>query len=143
MEVKEDTWLNSHLMSCPNCKEELQICDHSPFESSYVLYCDSCPKRVDVSVYEKPINNQTFDDIKIYEEKMLFIEQRLQPCDCGGHFRLTAKRRCLHCEEPLDLNEAQNIWLKGYWDDFETDEEEELMELKMQKFIVPPKWKMD
>ena len=50
--MEEDNWLNEYVITCPSCKHELQICDHSPFENGYYLYCSSCPKRVDISIYD-------------------------------------------------------------------------------------------
>ncbi len=128
-------------MDCPNCSKTLQICDHSPFEHSYTLYCSDCPKRVDVGVYE-PV----FEEIKDYssmpyEAVMQAIEKRLAPCDCGGKFLVSAKRRCLHCHYPLALREEQNVWLKEYWSDFDDEEEEEKVEQLMQSYIVEPQWK--
>jgi len=139
--MKDDNWLNKKYIKCPSCNEELQICDHSPYEHSYRMYCNLCPKRVDIGVYnsifEKVKNHKTLS----YEELLTEFENRLQKCECGGSYKLDSKRRCLHCESPLDLNEEQNVWLAAYWKEFDNDEEEDKIEEKMNKFIIKPKWK--
>jgi len=139
--MEEDNWLNKEHIQCPNCKKELLICDHSPMENSCRLYCDSCPRRVDIGLYES-----VYDDIENYKnlsynEVLIELEKRLDTCKCGGSFQLNAKRRCLHCNHALDLKEEQNVWLSEYWNEFDSEEEEESIEKKMNEFIVKPMWK--
>ena len=139
--MEDDNWLNKTDIECPNCNKELLICDHSPFEHSYTMYCSLCPKRVDIGLYE-PVYEDIKDYEKLpYEDLMIEFENRLENCECGGKYKLNSKRKCLHCSYPLELKEEQNVWLKGYWKEFESEEEEDRIEKKMSQFIVNPKWK--
>jgi hypothetical protein len=138
-EQEEDNWLNSYILECGNCKEDLYICDHSPFESSVRMYCDSCCKRVDISMYDT--NCDQYRDLE-YTELLKVFETKLERCVCGGSFQLNAKRRCLHCNHTLELKEEQNVWLAAWQDD--SDEELfDAVERKMKQFISNPVWKTD
>ncbi len=140
-ELEDDNWLNKKYINCPSCNETLLVCDHSPFEHSYRLYCNTCPKRVDIGLYEPVYDEiESVDDLS-YDNLLLEFEKRLEKCSCGGQFKLNAARKCLHCHTPLSLNEEQNVWLGNYWDETLNEEQEEFVEQKMQQFIVKPKWK--
>ena len=54
--MEDDNWLNKSNINCPQCKKELTIVDHSPFDDSCRLYCNSCPKRVEISYYDEVYN---------------------------------------------------------------------------------------
>ncbi|MBS9774567.1 MAG: hypothetical protein KGV59_05355 [Tenacibaculum sp.] len=139
--MEEDNWLNEKIIKCTKCGNELKVCDHSPFEHSYRLYCNSCPKRVDIGTYEKVFEEiENYDELS-YEQIMIELEKRLQNCECGGEFMMNSKRRCLHCAKPLNIDEEQNVWLKEMWSEFNDDKQEQKIEKEMLKFIVQPKWK--
>lgn len=131
---EDDNWLNLKEIKCPNCKVELSICDHSPFENSYRLNCDSCPTRVDISTYDNVFDKfGNTEDIE-YETLLLKLESLLSNCACGGKFKLNSKRRCLFCQSTLEIGEEQNVWPSNKL-------EEEEAEKILNKFIVEPKWK--
>ena len=48
----EDDWLNGRPIVCTSCGYQLYRVDHSPFDDGWLLYCDCCPRRVDVSFYD-------------------------------------------------------------------------------------------
>jgi hypothetical protein len=106
----DDNWLNGQQLRCPECGEELYLIDHSPFYDGYYLYCDRCPKRVDVSIYDPVMRDAPSVS---YSELMAWIECRLRPCDCGGSFRHDAPRRCHQCGTVLsgvDPADGVDVW---------------------------------
>ena len=123
----DDHWLASYSVHCETCQAELLMLEHSPFENGYYLYCDTCPKRVDVSVYDS-IFQQIERQVRAahspneIEEHYLArvmpaVEARLRPCSCGGHFRHGARPRCLHCGTPVaDAREDFNVWFPDHRD---------------------------
>ena len=114
-------WLAHYTVHCEKCQAELLMLEHSPFENGYYLYCDTCPKRVDVSVYDS-----TFQDIEKQVSAvnraedmesnylglvMPAVEARLRPCACTGHFKRSAQPRCLHCGTRIaNAQEGFNVW---------------------------------
>jgi len=47
-----EQWLHPHRVVCPQCHAQLFSVLHSPFADDYVLYCDRCARRVEVSFYD-------------------------------------------------------------------------------------------
>jgi hypothetical protein len=97
----DNNWLHAAIISCPQCQNHLYRVDHSPFYDSYFLYCDTCANRVEVDLYDPifvAITNQLTELGQMnYATRMAAIEERLQPCSCGGNFRHNTARRCHIC----------------------------------------------
>lgn len=97
--MDEDNWLDAEVIVCPVCGIRLFAVCHSPFCDDYRLYCESCPKAIEVSSYD-PVLRRLVDQLPAgysWEEVMKTIEPRLQPCSCGGHFQGNASRHCFSC----------------------------------------------
>lgn len=117
----DDNWLEQHSIHCSSCKNELLLMEPSPFQNGYYLQCDSCARRVDVSVYDsvfqeieaqlKARHSPEEMDSHYLELLMPEVEARLQPCACSGHFRHHTALRCLHCSAVLSAApEGFNLW---------------------------------
>ena len=94
-----DNWLEAEVLGCPGCGARLFAVLHSPFCDDYRLYCDRCPRAVEVSYYG-PVCKAALDQLpgqRAWEEIMATIEPLLRPCSCGGRFRGDAPRRCFVC----------------------------------------------
>ncbi|HEU5014344.1 MAG TPA: hypothetical protein VFT66_17605 [Roseiflexaceae bacterium] len=93
-------WLNPATMICPQCNAHLYRVDHSPMADDWMLYCEQCANRVEVSYYD-PVTLALDKTIPSgddhYRVLITHIEDRLKPCDCGGRFRFDAPRRCYNC----------------------------------------------
>lgn len=99
MEEAEDNWLEAEVVACPGCGERLFAVLHSPFCDDYRLYCDRCPRAVEVSFYD-PVCMAAVDALPVartWESTMAAIEPLLRPCRCGGRFRGDAPRYCFLC----------------------------------------------
>ena len=122
----KDDWLKSDFIQCQNCKADLLWIEHSPFENSYYLYCNSCPKRVDVNVYdsifrkiEDGIKEEVGEElfrVKYFDLIMPVVEENLAPCECGGKYLFEAIRRCVYCNFPV-IEGERNLWFTGFSDD--------------------------
>jgi hypothetical protein len=44
-----DDWLRPRLLDCPKCALRLFRIDHSPMMDDYRLYCDRCPRAIEIS----------------------------------------------------------------------------------------------
>jgi len=140
----DDDDTEKELINCPTCHTELFMLEHSVFENGYYLYCDSCPLRVDVSIYDEKyteIEERLKREIKDWDDNedaldilLSEIEKHLQACSCGGHFKDNAPRRCLHCGEKLEgYKNYMNVWYLRHFDnDCENDE--------ISKHVIEPKW---
>ena len=51
-ESAADTWLNAAIVICPQCDVQLYRVDRSPMADEWMLYCDQCANRVEVSYYD-------------------------------------------------------------------------------------------
>lgn len=136
--------VEKELINCSSCNTQLLLLEHSPFESSYYIYCDSCPTRMDISIYDKKYNeveaeligqNENFyegdDALNVLLSK---LEKFLKPCKCGGHFKVNSKIRCLSCVDLLgEYPDYMNIW---YIDDFD----EECEDGRKETYIVESEW---
>lgn len=95
----DDNWLEAEVLNCPTCEEKLFAVSHSPFHDDHLLYCDRCPKALEISYYD-PVYQRVVDQLprpRMWEGIMAAIEPQLKPCSCGGRFRGTASRRCFSC----------------------------------------------
>jgi hypothetical protein len=104
-ESQDGNWLNGRVISCPRCGEAFLRIDHSPFYDCYYLYCDQCPRRVDVSTYDAlvlaAVDAHRASGSLSYENVIAEIEPRLTGCECGGAFRDDSPRRCHLCGSAL------------------------------------------
>jgi hypothetical protein len=70
-------------------------------KDDWLLYCERCANRVEVNKYAPLLlewrRSTQIRDYSIFRAEMDFIEERLRPCSCGGHFRANAPRRCPYC----------------------------------------------
>ena len=144
---ENDDWLASEIVECHHCRTKLLWLEHSPFENGYYFYCDSCLKRVDVSIYNSVFceieesQKIKFEDLELWQKNyfeaiMPLIEERLLPCDCGGNYRFEAVRRCLNCSAPVKEGN-RNLWFPDFGE--ESDGEQELLYKNL--IIKEPKWK--
>ncbi len=122
-EQSED-WLCGRIISCPHYYTPLYRVNQSPFNDGRVFYCDSCANRAEVSYYDPMVfdpgamRSRDRADLPLTpssaagaeRQKLMEIEAKLKPCDCGGRYRHDAARRCHVClgevitEEPdVDL----------------------------------------
>lgn len=122
-----ENWLHAEHILCPACQEPLFRVDHSPMADDWLLYCEQCANRVEVSFYD-PVATALFDALITQQHRpasdlMQAIEQRLKPCHCGGRYRHDAPRRCHRClAEVLTDAAGVDLW-PGYYD-VDVDERE-------------------
>jgi hypothetical protein len=115
----DDNWLNAATITCPQCHIPLYRVARSPMADEWMLYCDQCAKRIEVSYYD-PVTlalDRTIpsgDDH--YRVLLSQIEARLKPCDCGGIFRFRAPRRCYTCLTPVITDDGGVDLLPAYYD---------------------------
>ena len=133
------------IVNCKTCNEEHLLLEHSVFEDGYLLYCDACSRRVDISIYDDKYQEiheglkskfANFDDrddsISIL---MNALEDNLSKCSCGETFKKDAKRRCFNCNEVLrDFPSYMNTW---YFDSFDLDSNLD----SISKYVLEPEWK--
>lgn len=121
----DDNWLHEEWITCPACHQPLFRIDQSPLDGDYHFYCDRCPVRLDVSVYEPEYDQiqQALPHYPEYEEKNVALiktmEAHLKPCQCGGRFRHDAPRRCFSCFTPVIVDDPAYIDLYPDEDIFE------------------------
>lgn len=90
-----ENWLHSAVIQCPKCALDLWRVDHSPFFDCYRLYCQECPKSVEVSFQGGPGRGLSESE----------VARLLRPCDCGVRFDPCAARRCARCNTPVLMGE--------------------------------------
>lgn len=137
---EHENWLDAKVVQCPSCKVPIFQIVHSPFIEAWRIYCNRCPRSVEVSFYDEAVEpvwerfNATGDREQLFRE----IESMLRPCDCGGAFKFEASRRCFLCHGVV--TEATHVDVDpvfgGELEEREpTEEEEELYEEYRQDFI--------
>jgi hypothetical protein len=97
--MDDDNWLEAEVVTCPRCGVRLYAVQHSPFCDDYRLYCELCPRAVEVSFYD-PVCMAAVDRLpagRTWERAMAAIEPLLRACRCGGRFRGDAPRHCFTC----------------------------------------------
>lgn len=105
-------WLHPAQISCPSCSAALFTVDRSPFYDDWVLYCDRCPRRAEVSFYDPVV--VALGNVSA-AERFGEIERRLRPCACGGRYLFSAPRRCVTCScVVLDGRAYVDIWPAVY-----------------------------
>jgi hypothetical protein len=149
---EEDNWLHEAWIACPACQRSLFRIDTSPFDHESYLYCDHCPTRVGVSVYEAEFDQiiQSLPSALEAEEKRAAlcqaIEANLKPCSCGGAFRYNAPRRCFSCAAPVIIENPAGVDLYPDEDIFQralAPERQEQLDCWQAQFMPPrlDKWK--
>jgi hypothetical protein len=144
-ESEDDNWLNARTLACPRCETHLFAVDHSPFCDSHILYCDACPRRVEVGFYN-PIYKELFAEVagdgaeaSQYAALMSAIERRLMPCDGVGHYKHDAQGRCYSCSSIIDICEpGVDLWpgFHNFNEDREpTEAEQALADEFMMKYV--------
>jgi hypothetical protein len=121
------------LINCPHCQQSVCLANYAERADIHVLWCDQCANRVEVNyydlvyhaLYQELVAHQTID----YFTLMAAIEPRLRPCNCGGHFRHDAARRCPHCLAKIVAEPGPDVFPLFYYvadeDDDPTAEQEE------------------
>lgn len=123
----DDPDLRAEHMQCPHCAADLYRVDHSPLYDDALLYCDHCANRVEVSVFD-PTYLAAAAAVSTREDPrpsavMRAVEDRLNPCACGGRFRHDAPRRCPDCLAVVIAGEPDvDLW-PGYCDLGEEEDE--------------------
>ena len=146
----DDHWLASYSVHCEKCQATLLMLEHSPFENGYYLYCDTCPRRVDVSVYDSAFQEieQQVSDTHTAQEMdsnylglvMPAVEARLRPCACTGHFKFGITPRCLYCATPVaNAREGFNVWPADH-DDADTEQTQRDEALLQQLILNEDLW---
>jgi hypothetical protein len=109
----DDNWLEAGVVGCPGCGTRLYAVLHSPFCDDYRLYCDHCPRAVEVSFYD-PVCKTAVDRLpadRTWEQMMAAFEPLLRPCECGGRFRGNAPRRCFACRAVVPAATGKDLSL--------------------------------
>ena len=134
-----DNWLNEAHFGCARCGTRLVRVDHSPMYDEWLLYCDRCPRRVEVGFYD-PALTRLRDRPTGYAEQMALIEARLRPCPCGGQFRHDAPRRCHACGTAVVHEPDVDVWPEIGWpergDAGLTDQDQSRWEAWEAAFVV-------
>ncbi|MEZ6141003.1 MAG: hypothetical protein R3B84_10565 [Zavarzinella sp.] len=110
----DENWLDAAIIICPKCDARLFRVIHSPFCDDYRLYCDQCPRAVEISYYDpnfSTLMNSLGQDPE-RQDIMAAMEPLLKPCLCGGHFHDQAPRHCFDCG--MMIIEAANYDLSPY-----------------------------
>jgi hypothetical protein len=118
-ETTADNWLHGSIIVCPHCQSQLYRVDHSPFADGWLLYCDRCINRVEVSYYD-PVVDEIRVALAIQAEQsagaalvaqLTAIVAGLRPCGCGGSYRYDAPRRCHVCLGDVIIGEPDvDLW---------------------------------
>jgi hypothetical protein len=120
MTIDESNWLDSKVIECHQCGQKLHWLWHSPFYDEIFFYCTQCPKRVEVSGYDKFVlklrkaaseKAEAEGEEKWFRRFYSLIEEKLADCECGGSFKYDAPRRCLRCFTVLAQSEpGRDVW---------------------------------
>lgn len=132
-EETDDNWLKGQTFNCSNCMNDLFRIIHSPFYDCDFCYCDSCPKRVEISFYDKVRNrilDKFGDNVREQYLNIQEVEKELKSCDCGGNFKFDAPRRCIYCASVV-IDEGGIDLFPSYP---EIEKEKELTKGEIEKF---------
>jgi predicted RNA-binding Zn-ribbon protein involved in translation (DUF1610 family) len=105
-------WLDSQVIECQQCKNKLIWELHSGFSDGSEYYCDSCFRRVEVSLYD-PMATECYKltQTDTSEKYHFLVEKRLKECVCGGRYKFSASRRCLYCSAIIPSEETnRNVY---------------------------------
>jgi hypothetical protein len=118
-----NNWLEAKVITCPLCGIQLWCVIHSPFYNEHRMYCDRCPRAVEVSYYDptyKRITNR-LPAPRTWEQVMAAIEPLLRDCSCGGRFRADAPRHCFSCGAVVPAAADKDLWPYTGCEDAERD----------------------
>ena len=109
--MDDDNWLEAEVIACPSCGLRLYAVLHSPMFDDFRLYCDRCPRAVEVSFYDSVCMDAVdrLPDERTWKQAMAAIEPRLRPCWCGGKFRGDAPRHCFTCGAAVPAAELKDL----------------------------------
>lgn len=120
MNLDESNWLDSKTIECEHCGQKLQWLLHSPMYDETFFYCTKCPRRVEVSHYDKfalqlrelAVKESGDQGIENWTTKFYdLVEQHLAECECGGRFAYSSPRRCLKCFSVSPQSEpCRDVW---------------------------------
>ncbi len=86
MAEADDNWLDAEVVACPGCGERLFAVVHSPMCDDHRLYCDRCPRAIEVSYYDPVLRCEVDQLLARYswEQVMAAIEPLLGSCRFRG-----------------------------------------------------------
>lgn len=110
-EESRDNWLSAQLFECPACRASLYRVDHSPLCDDDRLYCDQCPRAVEISLHDARFTaiQRSMTDPTRRDLLVAATEPLLRACVCGGRFRDNAPRRCRFCTEPAVRDQPAGV----------------------------------
>jgi len=97
--MTEEHWLDAGVLACTHCGFKMSWVDRSPFHDDHKLYCDRCPRAVEIGYYS-PQYRKAMESLpaeRTWELVMQTIEPLLKSCVCEGRFRASAPGRCFSC----------------------------------------------
>jgi len=97
--MADNDWLDPAVIACSRCGAMLFRVIHSPFCDDFRLYCDRCPRAIEISYHDPNCARilSTLGQGHTREQIMAAMEPLLRPCTCGGRFRDAASRHCFAC----------------------------------------------
>lgn len=105
---------NKYEVRCPYCLRTFLLQTiNAGMNASEFLYCDKCGTACSLSFYTVPPNplQELFDGggWKVFEkpEVQAQVEQLVDSCGCGGHFKFNAIPRCFLCRRELEPKSFQ------------------------------------
>ena len=96
--------MKKHDFTCPHCEKTYKINTyHIGYSDICELRCDSCSATLMLDIYSSNYLN-LYKKHSSYDEKFVRdLESMLNPCKCGGTFRLDAPYRCKYCNKQIEL----------------------------------------
>jgi len=94
-ESEPGAWLRPEDIDCPHCRAPLLRLVRSPLLDEWLIYCDCCARRAEISYYDPIVESMSAENTP--EQLFSAIEARLRVCSCGGRFSFSASRRCPAC----------------------------------------------
>lgn len=122
----DSNWLDMRKIRCQSCEKILTWVLWSPFNDGHIFYCSRCPRRLEVSYYDKfykslqeQVGRSGDGDEADFLNAIHLVEQYLRACSCGGEFRYEAKRRCVHCHTVVcdDASRDEPVAWREVWSD--------------------------
>ena len=112
----DDDWLRQRVLECPKCALRLFRVDHSPMVDDYRLYCDRCPRAIEISLYDPTLTaaQKRLPAEHDRSQLMAAIEPLLRACVCGGRYRDDAPRRCFRCNAQVIADDPADVDLSPY-----------------------------
>jgi ribosomal protein S27AE len=107
----DENWLDAAILSCPRCGARLFCAVHSPMCDDHRLYCQRCPRAVEIGYYDPVYDRaiQGLPDGYTWEQSMARVEPLLRPCTCGGRFSATDRRHCIACGGPIPEASGKDV----------------------------------